>query len=831
MKFARTYIKYLYSMRRRPHDWSNWHGEGNIGDAVQCIAVERLLMDAGIAPETIIRINRDALQEYSGEPCILPMQGWFGYFADIFPFPWAENIVPLFVGFHLTSTWQSRERFMTAGMLDKMRPFQPIGCRDRSTLTFIRSLGLDAYLSGCLTLTFPKRHARPENGKVFLVDVPHAAKEAMPHALRVRADESITHFHYFHTYPVTEEESVDYEEKARYILRRYEEEAELVVTSRIHAALPCIAMGIPVVFVTDKTEEERFDALSGLIPRYHTSRLKKVNWTPDPVDVDEIKKILTETFLTLLGETARRHGAPFGYDKPVAPDLTKAFAEACAKRLSVDYEQRLADYELLQDRCAELGREMTALFNEMRGARRWRLGLRLFSLINKLRIPYSGASPLHRLAEIEKKLRAALAGEEVYTQKRFCFKANMTEDAGRIARRFSREQLRRKSGKLNILYFSPVPSHPHDHGNRNTVFQFAEIFQNMGHTLHFGLPENSGCNKQDLAAMYAHWDFFHILPPCPTPVYPEGVPFDGWYDEQLGRAVLRLCLDHDIDVVFCTYIWQSKLLERLPVHILKIIDTHDRMSNRFDMLRANNLPLEFFSCTVDDEAAYLRRADVVAARREEEADFFRKITDRDNVVVLSHIEPPVPVQKRFDKMRHIGLVAGENLINYSLVKDFLRAFAARPDAESCGITIHIAGRVGNFVKQFPEDTVLFQRSFVDLMGFVEDLYTFYASLDIVVAPVTIGTGINVKTVQAMAYGMPLLATACACKGIETQNIHHQYKNSDDLLEGLFFLRDNPEKLKDLAEQSRITYAKFYTENIQRFQKLLEHPKITSNFNL
>jgi glycosyltransferase involved in cell wall biosynthesis len=720
---------------------------------------------------------------------------------------------------------------MTAGIPDKMRPFQPIGCRDRSTRAFIRSVGLDAYFSGCLTLTFPKRRARPENGKAFLVDVPYAVGEAMPHALQVRADKSITHFHYFHTYPVTEEESAHYEEKARYILRRYEEEAELVVTSRIHAALPCIAMGIPVVFVTDKSEEERFDVLSGIIPPYHTSRLEKVNWTPDPADVDEIKKIMTETFRMVLEEAAHRHGAPFGCDGPVSPCFTGALAAAAEKRILSDCEQQLADCGRFRDGCAELSREMTALFNEMRGARRWRMGLRLFSLISRLRIPRIGVSPLHRLAEVEKKMRAALAGEEIYAEKSFLFKANMVEDAGKIARRFSRVRLRRKSGKLNILYFSPVPSHPHDHGNRNTVFQFAQIFQNMGHTLHFGLLENSGFAADDAAAVYAHWDFFHVLPPCPTPVFPEGVPFDGWYDEQLGRAVLRLCLDHDIDVVFCTYVWQSKLLERLPVHILKIIDTHDRMSNRFDMLRANNLPLEFFSCTIDEEAAYLRRADIVIARREEEAGFFKKITDRDNVVVLAHIEPPAPVQKRFDHVRHIGLVAGENLINYGLVKDFLRAFATRPNAESCGITIYIAGRVGNFVKQFPEDAALFQKSFVDFMSFVEDLNKFYASLDIVVAPVTIGIGINVKTVQDMAYGMPLPATVCACKCIETYSIHHQYKGSDDLIEGLFSLRDNPEKLEYLNELSRTTYATFYNENMKRFEKLLEHPKITNYINL
>ena len=47
------------------------------------------------------------------------------------------------------------------------------------------------------------------------------------------------------------------------ILKKYAS-AKLVITSRIHAALPCLALGTPVLFVTDGLEKESI----------HTSRLK-----------------------------------------------------------------------------------------------------------------------------------------------------------------------------------------------------------------------------------------------------------------------------------------------------------------------------------------------------------------------------------------------------------------------------------------------------------------------------------------------------------------------------------------------------------------------------
>ena len=70
----------------------------------------------------------------------------------------------------------------------------------------------------------------------------------------------------------------------------------------------------------------------------------------------------------------------------------------------------------------------------------------------------------------------------------------------------------------------------------------------------------------------------------------------------MGERIRCLCAKYDIDVVFCSYVFQSKLLEFVPAHVLKVIDTHDKMGDRYEMLRANGLPLEFFSCSPEKRA-------------------------------------------------------------------------------------------------------------------------------------------------------------------------------------------------------------------------------------
>ena len=64
-------------------------------------------------------------------------------------------------------------------------------------------------------------------------------------------------------------------EIARNILRKYAR-ARLVITSRIHCALPCLALGTPVVLVTKKYDNLRYGGLSELLNHVWLNDLGKV---------------------------------------------------------------------------------------------------------------------------------------------------------------------------------------------------------------------------------------------------------------------------------------------------------------------------------------------------------------------------------------------------------------------------------------------------------------------------------------------------------------------------------------------------------------------------
>ena len=293
-KYGRIFIQYRYKTEL------GWEKDGNVGDCFQNFAVRNMYQRLGFDDKSLVKVNRDDIPKYDGEACRLIMQSWYADYMGVFQLPWSDKITPVFIGFHLNKVNGTRERFLREGIHHKMKEFEPIGCRDRNTRDFLIENGVKAYFSGCMTLTFDKREKEPVNGKVFIVDLKNKAKKRLPKHILQTADTSITHVFYWDHAPITEQDAWKFEIYSEEILNKYKNEAKLVITSRIHVAMPCIAMGIPVVFITDNPKDERFDVLRGIIPVYHYRDVKYIDWNPNAADISELKAAILDNAIAQL---------------------------------------------------------------------------------------------------------------------------------------------------------------------------------------------------------------------------------------------------------------------------------------------------------------------------------------------------------------------------------------------------------------------------------------------------------------------------------------------------------------------------------------------------
>jgi hypothetical protein len=216
----------------------------NIGDEIQTAAVAQHL------GPTAGYVDRDELQSWCGETSAVVMQGWFT--KDPATFPPSPAVLPVYVGFHLGE--HVRHVLDRPAVAEALRHHGPVGCRDTRTAELLHAADIDAFVSGCLTTTFPRRTEEPEDGKVFLVDT-HGV--ALPEDLRAPDSIRVTH----QGAPWWSEEAK--RRVALDVLSTYRDHARLVVTTRLHCALPCVAMGIPVVFVGDMSDP-RLGPIEGL---------------------------------------------------------------------------------------------------------------------------------------------------------------------------------------------------------------------------------------------------------------------------------------------------------------------------------------------------------------------------------------------------------------------------------------------------------------------------------------------------------------------------------------------------------------------------------------
>jgi hypothetical protein len=289
---------------------SNKRGHATLGDEIMSLAAEQFL------PRVDKRFEREYLRSVSeNEKHLLIMNGWFClYPADSFP-P-SESIEPVFIGFHIN---RSTRYFLSPQCIEYFKKHEPIGCRDRRTTQLLASKGVHSFQSKCLTLTFPKRDKEPSNGKVFLVDA-----ENIPIPEHIY-EEAIHITHITQNFWGDEIKTL----MAKKLLALYRDEARLVITTKLHCALPCIALGVPVVFFGRSSEArisllkdlnvkiyrapngltgasykkiskvlknspwgKIFRRLSGLMFTIFTG---KVDWNPSPIDIEQEKQSLIKT--------------------------------------------------------------------------------------------------------------------------------------------------------------------------------------------------------------------------------------------------------------------------------------------------------------------------------------------------------------------------------------------------------------------------------------------------------------------------------------------------------------------------------------------------------
>lgn len=270
----------------------------NIGDNIQAIAMDYIYQQLNVKNDEISYIKRDYGKEYNRDNLKLLFYSEFSKDNIIKRLDISDKIK--IMGVISAVFYDDIETLEKEypGVYAFLKSQEPIGCRDEKTRNYLRSIGIKAYLMGCFTICFPARKNIPKIKKTFFVDTPKELEQYIPEEIKKNC-EFLTHEEPFLQYPIDLNENKRLDTVAKKILERYKNEATLVVTGRLHAALPCIAMGIPVIIACNNIDF-RFGWVEKFIKPYQLGEYGNIDWNPEPVEFENIKLLMISLFDKLL---------------------------------------------------------------------------------------------------------------------------------------------------------------------------------------------------------------------------------------------------------------------------------------------------------------------------------------------------------------------------------------------------------------------------------------------------------------------------------------------------------------------------------------------------
>jgi glycosyltransferase involved in cell wall biosynthesis len=177
--------------------------------------------------------------------------------------------------------------------------------------------------------------------------------------------------------------------------------------------------------------------------------------------------------------------------------------------------------------------------------------------------------------------------------------------------------------------------------------------------------------------------------------------------------------------------------------------THDALTNK-----NQRTGLRWYSLRVEDEARGLNRADVILSVQELETIFYKYITHKKILTTYAAFSINPTPQADASAAYTILFLSGDNPHNqegfiffYNEVFHCLKKIYPKIKL-IIGGSITRCGRITDMV---------IGDSNIELQGIVSDLYQFYSQADICINPVYNGTGIKMKTFEALSYGKILIA--------------------------------------------------------------------------
>lgn len=315
-----------------------------------------------------------------------------------------------------------------------------------------------------------------------------------------------------------------------------------------------------------------------------------------------------------------------------------------------------------------------------------------------------------------------------------------------------------------VLVVSPTPTHPPIAGNRSCILSYVEVLKSQGNEVFFFWIINPVFSTNDFSQTKDYWgrhffyfkkNFLHRV----LEFFLRIINFrrtgynrvDDLYPWGVKSKATKLQKQFDFDVVIVNYVYLSKVL-RCFGDSKKVLFTHDVFTNKFQ-----RTGLDWFSLRPNDEAKALNRADAVIAIQKFEELFYSYLTTKPVFTSYNYF----PIKKSpFSGNKNILFISGANKYNIEGIDWFINNVMNKLKENFPAINLIIGGNICSVLKNKYSSY-----ENVKFIGLVDNLLEFYSMGDVAINPVFNGTGLKIKSFEAMSFGKVLIAHPHSMDGI------------------------------------------------------------------
>jgi glycosyltransferase involved in cell wall biosynthesis len=233
----------------------------------------------------------------------------------------------------------------------------------------------------------------------------------------------------------------------------------------------------------------------------------------------------------------------------------------------------------------------------------------------------------------------------------------------------------------------------------------------------------------------------------------------GWFaSESLLALVSKLVRRYHPRAVIVEYIFTVPIFRVVPQRTLKIVDTIDVFSRKADEVLAYGIA-DSFACSVAEERSALLQANVIVAIQSREARLLKELVPEREVIIAGMDLDVVSGLREEDVIPDtIVVVASDNALNVHGLSAFLAECWPSIKKAHPMATLHVVGKVG--------DACRVDDRAIRYSGWIDELDTVYREASVVINPTVAGTGLKIKSVQALAHGKPLVAWPNGVEGLD-----------------------------------------------------------------